>query len=372
MPPAGNYAKRSLRHTDRVAGEKAARQLAGQLLAAIDSARTGRLSPTELFARYEREVSAHKKGVQPAEDRRRIALWTAVLRDVRDVSAIDTPTLDRFIRDRRAGRVVVLGDDGEPLKLKKKPSDTTIGGDVVFLNSVMNWACKVRTPEGKRLLADNPLRGYPIPKSKNPKRPVASYDRYLAVREHADAVDPQQLFGAFLELIEALGWRVTAVCELLASDVDRVTSASAPFGRIRKRGEIDKEGVDMWVPLSESARTAIDTVLRTNPVIGQRPLFPAPKARRGHAASPWSRFHARDLLERAETAAELDPLDGGDFHAYRRAWATSRKHLPSADVAHVGGWRDLRSLERSYQRVDDATLLAVVTEPRKLRDAQGH
>jgi hypothetical protein len=58
------------------------------------------------------------------------------------------------------------------------------------------------------------------------------------------------------------------------------------------------------------------------------------------------------------------------FHAYRRAWATARKHLPAADVAHAGGWRDLRSLERSYQRVDDETLLAVVTEPRKLRDAK--
>jgi hypothetical protein len=103
-------------------------------------------------------------------------------------------------------------------------------------------------------------------------------------------------------------------------------------------------------------------------VIGARPLFPAPKSKRGRAAAPWSRYHARDLLERAETAAELKPLDGGDFHAYRRKWGTERKHLPAADVAHAGGWRDLRSLERSYQRVDDETLLAVVTERRKLRD----
>jgi integrase len=171
-----------------------------------------------------------------------------------------------------------------------------------------------------------------------------------------------------MDLIEALGWRVTAICELLATDVELTDSAKAPHGRIRKRGEVDKEGVDMWVPLSESARAAIDAVLRVNPVVGNRPLFPAPKAKRGHTTAPWSRYHARDLLERAEAEAEPAPLDGGDFHAYRRAWATARKHLPAADVAHAGGWRDLRSLERSYQRVDDATLLAVVTEPRKLRD----
>ena len=70
-----------------------------------------------------------------------------------------------------------------------------------------------------------------------------------------------------------------------------------------------------------------------------------------------------------EAAAELAPLESGDFRAYRHAWAMARKHLPAADLAHAGGWRDLRSLERSYQRVDDETLLAVVTESRKLRDA---
>jgi hypothetical protein len=334
------------------------------------SARPTSSASARRAAANEREVCTHKKGVQPTEDRRRIALWTAVLRDIRDVRAIDAPTLDRFVRDRRAGRIGALGDDGKPLRLAKKPSDTTIGGDLVFLNSVLNWACKVRTPDGGRLLADNPLRGYPIPQSKNPKRPVVSYDRYLKIREHADAVDPQGLFGSFMDLIEALGWRVTAICELVGSDVDLVGSPMTPHGRIRKRGEVDKEGVDMWVPLSEPARAAIDTVLRVNPVIGTRPLFPAPKAKRGRAAAPWSRYHARDLLERAETAAELEALDGGDFHAYRRAWATARKHLPAADVAHAGGWRDLRSLECSYQRVDDATLLAVVTEPRKLRDVK--
>ena len=30
----------------------------------------------------------------------------------------------------------------------------------------------------------------------------------------------------------------------------------------------------------------------------------------------------------AEQLAGLKPLDGGDFHAYRRKWATERKHLP--------------------------------------------
>lgn len=92
----------------------------------------------------------------------------------------------------------------------------------------------------------------------------------------------------------------------------------------------------------------VDAVRRVNPAIGKRPLFPAPKGRKGRTSKPWSRFHERDLLERAEEAAELDPLEGGDFHAYRQKWAVERKHLATGDVAHVGGWRDFRSLERSY------------------------
>jgi hypothetical protein len=48
---------------------------------------------------------------------------------------------------------------------------------------------------------------------------------------------------------------------------------------------------------------------------------------------------------------------------------SERKHLPSRDVAAAGGWRDLRTMERSYQRADEHTLLAVVTESAKLRDA---
>jgi hypothetical protein len=68
-------------------------------------------------------------------------------------------------------------------------------------------------------------------------------------------------------------------------------------------------------------------------------------------------------------AASLAPLDGSDFHAYRRAWATARKHLPLKDVAEAGGWRSTDTLLRCYTQVDDATMLAVLSETRKMRAA---
>jgi hypothetical protein len=95
--------------------------------------------------------------------------------------------------------------------------------------------------------------------------------------------------------------------------------------------------------------------------------FPAPRAKASEP-KPWDRFHDRALLERAETAANLDAIDDSDFHAYRRKWATERKAMPAQDVAHAGAWRALRCLQTAYTQPDAATVLAVVSAPMKLRD----
>jgi hypothetical protein len=53
------------------------------------------------------------------------------------------------------------------------------------------------------------------------------------------------------------------------------------------------------------------------------------------------------------------------FHELCRKWATERKHLP--DVANAGGWRFVKTMKRSYQQADDAGVLEVILEPRRLR-----
>jgi hypothetical protein len=262
------------------------------------------------------------------------------------------------------------------VKLSANPTDRTIGADLEFLRRVCNWAMTVTRANRKPLLDRHPLTRYAIPTNANPRRPVATYDRYLAVREHADAVDGQRLFGAFLDLVEGLGWRVTAICELRATDVDLTVNDARPYGRLRKRAETDKMGVAQWVPMSPTVRSAVLAALERNAAIGEAPLFPAPRR-----AGAWTRHHAKDLLKRAEgaarraaiqrddseAAAALAPLDGSDFHAYRRAWATARKHLPLKDVAEAGGWRSTDTLLRCYTQVDEATMLKVVTETQKVR-----
>jgi Phage integrase family len=181
-----------------------------------------------------------------------------------------------------------------------------------------------------------------------------------------DGAPRRGFFGSFLELVEALGWRVSAICRLWASEVDLARTPAAPFGRLRKREENDKEAVDMWVPLSEDARTALERALTARQVVGDVWLFPAPH----RPGQPWTRHHAKDLLDRATVAAKLEPLAGGDFHPFRRAWVTARKHLPLADVAAAGGWKTVQTLDQCYARPDSETMLAVVTEPRKLREVR--
>ena len=58
----------------------------------------------------------------------------------------------------------------------------------------------------------------------------------------------------------------------------------------------------------------------------------------------------------------------GLWHAYRRKWAMERKHLPLRDVAAAGGWKDVNMLLEVYQQADEASVLAVMTETRKLRE----
>ncbi|MGH7497836.1 MAG: hypothetical protein ACREL3_03180 [Gemmatimonadales bacterium] len=62
----------------------------------------------------------------------------------------------------------------------------------------------------------------------------------------------------------------------------------------------------------------------------------------------------------------MPKLDGSLWHAYRRKWATERKHEPEADVMSAGGWGDATTFRSCYQLADEATVLRVMNCPTKL------
>ena len=70
--------------------------------------------------------------------------------------------------------------------------------------------------------------------------------------------------------------------------------------------------MDGWIPLSTDARKGLDRALPISLVVGDRYIFCAPKAKCG-VDKPWSRLHARDLLERAVQGG------GGEARRWRLA-----------------------------------------------------
>ena len=165
-----------------------------------------------------------------------------------------------------------------------------------------------------------------------------------------------------LDLVEATGRRISSILSLQYADL---RLDEGPYGSIRWRADSDKCGREWVAPLSDAGRKAIDRILQERPGIGAAFIFPAvtdaSKSLDVDVASGW-------LLE-AERLAGLEKQDGSLWHAYRRKWATERKHLPNVDVAAAGGWSALASLQTCYQMADSQTMFKVVSSPARLNEA---
>jgi integrase len=161
-----------------------------------------------------------------------------------------------------------------------------------------------------------------------------------------------------LVLAEATGRRLGSIRQLAWDDLDLKTPM------IHWRAETDKKGKEWIVPIPASLAAELRTFrVKMGGAFGGL-LFPAHE----DPSRPVSRDKFGEWLRTAEGKAKLPKLDGSLWHAYRRAWATSRKDLPPADVAAAGGWKDVATMIRCYQMPDDATLLQVMSHSKKIVD----
>jgi integrase len=299
-------------------------------------------------------------------------MWKAVLGTEIDPHKVSLADWERFIDVRTSGAInprgrAVAQDKRRPVR------DRTVEADCSWLRWVFNWAVKWRTPSGHYLMRENPVRGFEAPKEENPNRPVASQDRFLAIRNVSDEVRMESRWGKreetrsylseLLDIVNGTGRRISAVCKLTYEDL---RLEQPPYGSIRWPAQTDKTRRETIVPISPEVRRAIDRILRERPGIGSAPLFPAP----GNPQKPISRHLADRWLRKAEELAGREPQQGSAWHAYRRKWATERKHLPDVDVAAAGGWKTVQTLKSAYQQADAETMLRVVLEAGELREAQ--
>ena len=222
------------------------------------------------------------------------------------------------------------------------------------------WATNTRDPDGRYYLHEKPIRKFEIGTEKNPRRPAATQDRLDKIRAVADRVHPD--LRDMLDIVNGTGRRLSAMLQLRYQNWQ---AGHGPKGAIAWPADTDKNGKEWLAPVNAQVRAAIERILERRPGIGRAYLFPSPK----NPQRPVSKDLASRWLKRAEKLAGVPKMDGSLWHAYRRKWATERKHLPDVDVAKAGGWSDLESLKTAYQQVDDATLYLVVSQPAELREA---
>jgi len=223
---------------------------------------------------------------------------------------------------------------------------------------MLNWAKATRV-SGARLLDANPLAGIRAVKVVNPRRPVATQERYDATRKAMQDLAQEagdesgraiwQKAEVALVLARTTGRRLGAIRQLRWEDVQWETSA------IRWRAETDKKRKEWVVPAPPSLIGELRAFQRQMGALGGW-VF----ASSDDPTGPFTRHELAALLEQAESKAELPKLDGSLWHAYRRMWATERKHLPVADVAAAGGWQGPSTLLTCYQQPTADAMLAVM------------
>jgi integrase len=370
---AKKVVRKSLGHRNKKRAMKYARDELTKLEMGIVP--DAKVTLAEVLSLYETHRSPRKAESEQKSDARRAKMWVRVLGNI-DPHSVTLSQWEAFIDARSSGAINAKG-----LAVKKEKRKAvrarTVEYDCVWLSLVFNWASKWRLPSGKYLMRENPVRGYEIPKERNPRRPVASQDRFEAIRAVSDRVlmekrhrgkrEAQRSYlSELLDIANGTGRRIKAICSLRFEDLRLERTQECPYGAIHWPAETDKMKRATTAPISKAVRAALDRIMRDRPGIGAVPLFPSPtdkeRAMSRHLADAW--------LREAEKLAKVEPQRGGLWHPLRRKWATERKHLPDVDVAAAGGWASLDALKKSYQQTDEATMLRVVLGAGELREAK--
>ena len=327
-----------------------------------------------LFTLYTRHESPKKSSGQREADARKVRLWTRWLGGTKDPQHITQREWEGFITARRSGAIDGNGN-AVPDKDRRPVGTRVVEIDLVWLKAVLNWATSWEEQPGHRLLREKPVRGFVVPREENPRRPMASDDRYEATRAVSDQImmrlrsggkqlGQRSYLSEILDIANGTARRISAICQLRYEDLQLTPTPNAPHGAIRWPGSTDKEGRAWAAPIAPPVRAALERILRERPGIGAAYLFPTPV----DPTLPIEYGLASEWLLRAERLAGLPKLKRGVWHPYRRRWATVRKHLPLTDVAAAGGWKSTQTLLECYQQPDEATMLEVVLGGAELRE----
>ncbi|MGZ3468234.1 MAG: tyrosine-type recombinase/integrase [Gemmatimonadaceae bacterium] len=327
---------------DREAAKSKADQLAAKF-SDTDKPRVNDATLGKLFDIYTREVTPEKGESKRRHDHRCVALFGKCFGRNRKVLTLNRRDWDRFIQERRRGTLRPEGRKGKAKEAGVR--DRQIAYDLKFLLSVLNWATLSGDNRGAPLLERNPLKGLPVPKEENPRRPLINEAQYVKLREIAPQVDGS--FELALVIAHETGHRIGAIRQLRWSDVDLKEK------RILWRAENDKIGMEHSPPLSLEAVRVLEQSRRKGQSIGDGWLFPSPD----DSSKPCSRHLVRDWWRRAEKLAEIPRTARLGWHSLRRKFVNDMKaDTPMADLCYLGGWKSPLTVMTVYQQADQVTM----------------
>lgn len=361
--PSGRTTYRSLKTADRQLARQLGLEFIRELAKGNKPSPRAPLTLGTLWDKYQQEAPGYRENTERVrKDKLATArLLIAALGPNKRVDHLTRNDIERFMAMRRSGTGWPDGRQTAPVRAR------SIAGDVKVLRTMINWAMNERLPDGTWLLEADPLRKIKLPREEDPRRPVATYDRFLKLRAAAEelAASAPQARGRerwvrwilALVLAEATGARIGGIRGLRWSDVD------FGEGQITFRAEFDKRGRDRTVPMPEALAKELKEFQLRLGGIGQRWLFPC-----AGKDEPWPREIFGELWTRVESHAKIEHQRGGKFHSLRRKWATERKGMAPADVMAVGGWKDFQTYLTSYAKSTEEGRIEVMNNPSKLRD----
>ena len=346
----GRRLTRSLGHREWVRAKRQADEFAAGFarpdLNGTAEAEPEPLTLGTLFDIYGDEVTPTKSRRSRKHDRAATHMFLRCFGRNRDPATLSQRDWDRFIRERRAGRI---GPSGRPV------SDRMVEYDLKFLIAVLNWAARSRDEQGRLLLDRNPLKGLRKPTEKNPNRVVLAEEEYRALLKVSGGMDWR--FRVALVLAHESGHRIGSICHLRWSDID------FEGGTILWRAEHDKSGHEHVTPVTVEALGVLEEARTRNPGPGEAPLLPAPK----NPANCMGAGLAQVWWGRAERLAGLDPKPGRGWHSLRRKFASDLMDQPLKVLCELGGWKDAKTVLRCYQKPDEGQLRKALEARRRVR-----
>jgi integrase len=342
--------RRSLGHRDREKAKAQADQVAAEF--AVTTPPTEEVEPEvtlgQLFDMYEREVTPTKSPHTQKHDRRAMEMFVDCFGADRSVRTLSIRDHERFISDRREGRIPAKGGG-----FMKPVGNRMVEQDLRLLNAIFNWATVARDDRRRALLARNPFRGFKVPKEKNPLRVVLTDDEYDALLSVAKDVDWR--FYVALVLAHETGHRIGAIRQLRWCDVDLDSEA------IHWPPDTSKTGYAHTTPLTEPAVRVLEFARSKRPAIGEAPVLPSPL----DPARPSSRHIVRDWWKKGQRRAGLEPKRGRGWHSLRRKFASDLMHKPLRVLCDLGGWKEPQTILKCYQRPDQDQLREALADRRR-------